>query len=274
MGLRRDAEYHRAFKVLPGRQDLLTLMRIIPVIDLLGGQVVRGVGGRREEYRPIQSTLVDSSGPGAVAAAFVQQFGAQQIYVADLDMITRARPDMESWLAIGAAGCSLLLDAGIVNAIHADGIWHFLKNRIPRSELVIGLETLRSFSELQTMRFNYFVPLNRAVLSLDMRAGVALARDPQLQQLQPDLIVAQAAHLGIGKFILLDLADVGTGKGTSTLPLLAQLCGQFPDCEFIAGGGVRGPDDLRALQQAGAAGALVASALHDGRLSPADCRAF
>jgi phosphoribosylformimino-5-aminoimidazole carboxamide ribotide isomerase len=249
-------------------------MRVIPVIDLLGGQVVRGVGGRREEYRPIVSTIVDSAEPGAVAAAFVRQFGAQQVYVADLDVITRFRPDVDSWVAIGAAGCSLLLDAGIVTAKNAEAHWHFLENRIPRSELVIGLETLQSFSELEAMRFNYFIPLSRAVLSLDMRAGLALARDPQLQQLRPDLIVARALKLGIQKFILLDLADVGTGQGTSTLPLLRQLCEQFPDCEFIAGGGVRGPEDLRALQEAGAEGALVASALHDGRLSPADCQAF
>ena len=36
------------------------------------------------------------------------------------------------------------------------------------------------------------------------------------------------------------------------------------------GGGVRGVDDLRRLKACGVRAALVASALHDGALTPAD----
>ena len=35
-------------------------MEVIPVIDLLGGQVVRGVAGRRDEYRPIVSQIAEA----------------------------------------------------------------------------------------------------------------------------------------------------------------------------------------------------------------------
>jgi phosphoribosylformimino-5-aminoimidazole carboxamide ribotide isomerase len=38
----------------------------------------------------------------------------------------------------------------------------------------------------------------------------------------------------------------------------------------LAGGGVRDLDDLRQLAEFGCDGALVASALHDGRLTAAD----
>lgn len=249
-------------------------MRVIPVIDLLGGQVVRGIGGRREEYRPIVSSLVDSADPGAVAAALVKQFGSQQIYVADLDAIMHRMPDEESWLAIGAAGCSLLLDAGIATAEDADQVWEVLEGRLTGSDFVIGLESLDNLSELESMEQDYSLPLQRAVLSIDMRSGVPLTRDPQLKKLTPAKIVDQASYLGIDQFILLDLADVGSSQGTSTLPLLQQLCVEFSDCDFIAGGGVRGRLDLQALRRSGAAGALVASALHDGQLTPADCQAF
>jgi phosphoribosylformimino-5-aminoimidazole carboxamide ribotide isomerase len=37
---------------------------------------------------------------------------------------------------------------------------------------------------------------------------------------------------------------------------------------IYAGGGVRDDADLRALESAGAAGALVATALHEGRITP------
>ena len=75
-------------------------MQIIPVIDLLGGQVVRGIGGRRSEYRPIESQLVAGSDPGAIATAFVEHFGATTCYVADLDAIERGKCDIASWKAI------------------------------------------------------------------------------------------------------------------------------------------------------------------------------
>jgi phosphoribosylformimino-5-aminoimidazole carboxamide ribotide isomerase len=42
---------------------------------------------------------------------------------------------------------------------------------------------------------------------------------------------------------------------------------------LVAGGGVRGADDLARLADAGCDGALVATALHDGRLSAADVTA-
>ena len=59
--------------------------RIIPVIDLKGGQVVRGVAGRRGEYRAVQSRMVQDARPKTVARAFATQFGFRQGYVADLD---------------------------------------------------------------------------------------------------------------------------------------------------------------------------------------------
>jgi phosphoribosylformimino-5-aminoimidazole carboxamide ribotide isomerase len=62
-------------------------MRVVPVLDLKGGHVVHGVGGRREEYRPVVSRLTDSSAPADVATAFRDRFGLSELYVADLDDI-------------------------------------------------------------------------------------------------------------------------------------------------------------------------------------------
>jgi phosphoribosylformimino-5-aminoimidazole carboxamide ribotide isomerase len=248
-------------------------MRVIPVIDLFQGQVVRGVGGRREEYRPLVSSLVSSADPGTVAAALRERFGLEQIYMADLDAITRGAPDAESWLAVAEAGVSLLLDAGIATADNAVRVWEVLDGRIGNSDFVIGLESLSSVAELAEMR-NRGLPLNRACLSLDMRSGIPLTLNPRWRAAAPAEIVEEAAAYGVLQYILLDLADVGTGQGTSTLPLLRELCAQFPELSFIAGGGVRGRNDLQALHAAGASGALVASALHDGRLTATDCRAF
>jgi phosphoribosylformimino-5-aminoimidazole carboxamide ribotide isomerase len=56
--------------------------------------------------------------------------------------------------------------------------------------------------------------------------------------------------------------------------LVRELCARAPEVELLAGGGVRDVADLRALADAGAAGALVATALHSGAIGADDLRAL
>src|SRR5687768_13058331 len=88
-------------------------MQIVPVIDLKRGLVVRGIGGRRDEYRPVVSSLVGSPEPGGVAQALVSQFAPNEIYVADLDAIETGEPDIAAWRAISGEGPRLWIDAGV-----------------------------------------------------------------------------------------------------------------------------------------------------------------
>lgn len=66
-------------------------MEVIPVIDLMGGVVVRARLGRRDTYPPIETRLSATSAPIDVVAGVLalHPFGA--IYVADLDAILVAR---------------------------------------------------------------------------------------------------------------------------------------------------------------------------------------
>jgi uncharacterized protein related to proFAR isomerase len=72
---------------------------------------------------------------------------------------------------------------------------------------------------------------------------------------------------------VLDLARVGSGEGPDVASI-AELRARVPNVELLAGGGVRDAADLRALEEAGAAGALVATALHSGAISADDLRAL
>ena len=63
-------------------------MRIIPVLDVMGGIVVRAVAGRRSEYRPLVSKLTTSVEPAEVARTLLAKSGADELYVADLDAIS------------------------------------------------------------------------------------------------------------------------------------------------------------------------------------------
>jgi phosphoribosylformimino-5-aminoimidazole carboxamide ribotide isomerase len=65
------------------------------------------------------------------------------------------------------------------------------------------------------------------------------------------------------------LARVGSGAGPDTARI-AEVRARTAGRLIYAAGGVRDASDLGVLQQLGVAGALVATSLHDGRLSGAD----
>jgi phosphoribosylformimino-5-aminoimidazole carboxamide ribotide isomerase len=240
-------------------------MRVIPVIDLKAGLVVRGVAGRRDEYRPIVSHLVSEPTPRAVADAFVKQFGFGEVYVADLDSIEGRAANVSAYDAIQTAGLNLWIDAGIATAEAAYSL-------SAGSTVIMGLESLQSPEELGKAVKQCGV--ERLIFSLDLKAGrpnTTIAAWREYSSLE----IAQAAvALDIRRIIILDLADVGVGRGTGTLDLVQLLRAAHPQLELTAGGGVRGVADLRAMADAGCDAALVASALHDGRLTSGDVQSL
>jgi len=250
-------------------QSEAQVMEIIPVIDLMEGQVVRGVGGRRSEYRPIVSRLVAGAEPAAIAEALTRHFHPAAVYVADLDAIIRGAPDYGAWQAIANRGLALWLDAGIGTAAAAAAVLAEARRRGIGLRLVIGLESLANERELAALAAASAGP--RALFSLDLKAGRPLARCPELASLAPLEVARRATAAGFSDLIVLDLADVGTGGGTSTLALCRQIRQELECDLLVAGGGVRSVADLAALAKAGCDAAMVASALHDGTLSAADC---
>jgi phosphoribosylformimino-5-aminoimidazole carboxamide ribotide isomerase len=245
-------------------------VRIIPVIDLLGGVVVRGVAGRRSEYQPIRSRLCPSSEPAAVARALVEHFGLPELYVADLDAIAGREPAWQAYEQIAAAGARLLVDAGAADVGRATALAQFRACREQLAGVIAGLESVASPALLKEMLAA--VGPDRLIFSLDLKHGQPITDGPAWRDMTPAAIAASAISAGIKRLIVLDLADVGTGGGVGTLVLCRDLRAAHPSCELIAGGGVRGPDDLRQLAASGCSAALVASALHDGRVGNDECR--
>jgi len=246
-------------------------MRVIPVIDLLGGAVVRGIAGRRDQYRPIVSQIAADSRPATIAQVFAQDFGFDMAYVADLDAILHGRPDVSAWQQIAAAGLKLWLDAGIGSSTAAAEALRLLADAGIDARLVIGLESLESIAELVAIR--ELCGNQPPIFSLDLQSGQPLTRIEACQDLSPLELAQIAIVAGYRDLIVLDLADVGTSAGTRTLDLCREIRAlAVPPANLVAGGGVRSSADLHSLAQAGANAALVASALHDKRLTPADLR--
>jgi HisA/HisF family protein len=232
-------------------------MRVIGVIDLKDGVAVHAVRGERQRYRPVRSGLVEGADPVDVARALRDRLGLNELYVADLDAIAGGLGHDETLRAL-AAEAELMVDAG---AGDAAGVERVLSLGAARA--IVGTETLADAAAFAKL------PLDRLVLSLDMRAGEVLARDPELATLGPGEALARLTRAGLREAIVLDLARVGSGEGPD-VELVRELHGRFPRLALLAGGGVRDAADLRALAQAGAAGALVATALHSGAIGRDD----
>jgi phosphoribosylformimino-5-aminoimidazole carboxamide ribotide isomerase len=237
------------------------MLQLIPVLDVQGGQVVRGIAGRRSEYRPIVSRLAPSAEPLAVAAAFRSHFGLSRFYLADLDAIAGDPPAVALFAALQEQGFALWVDAGVRTArgaapLAAAGV----------DTVIAGLETMAGPEVLAELCAT--LGPERVLFSLDLKAGQPLGAAAAWQEREPAAIAARAVGLGVRRVLVLDLASVGVGGGTGTEALCQQLTAEHPLVAFVAGGGVRDVADLRRLQAAGVRGVLLASALHDGRITP------
>src|SRR5213596_543225 len=212
-------------------------MRVIGVLDLLAGRAVHARAGLRATYGPVPSVAGLPIDPGdalALARAYADRLRLTELYVADLDAI------------LGGPSQHMLV--GRLAALGA-------------TQVVVGLETLPSLEALAAICSA--VGAERVAFSLDLRHGEPIRSpggDPA-----PHLIAARAAAAGAGAVIVLDLARVGTGCGPD-VDLIARVRQTTPDVTLLAGGGVRGLKDLERLANVGCDGALVATALHDGRL--------
>lgn len=242
-------------------------MFILPVLDLLHGVVVRGVAGQRETYRPVDSQICSSADPLAVAAAFREHFGLDRLYVADLDAILHRKPNFDTYRRLSAAGFSLLVDAGIRTVDAALAVLD------AGSESVIaGLESTPSPEFLGDLVRS--CGPERVVFSLDLHSGQPLIGGNGWQGMSALNIGEAAVAQGIQRLIVLDLAQVGVANGLSTLELCTQIRARSPSVDLITGGGVRDVDDLETLAKSPVDGILIASALHNGKLSRADLDSF
>jgi phosphoribosylformimino-5-aminoimidazole carboxamide ribotide isomerase len=237
-------------------------MQILPVLDILNGVVVRGVGGRRREYRPIVSRLTLSCDPREVASAFHTHFGFRWLYLADLDAIAGAEPALALYEELRREGFTLWVDGGVREANRARQI-----AGAGVEGVVIGLETMTGPEELAHACGDLG---ERVVFSLDLNGGEPLGNLSAWSRRDARGIAAEAVAAGVQRLLVLDLLRVGEGSGLGTEELCRTLAAEHPSVALAAGGGVRGVSDLKRLQSCGVGTALVASALHDGTLRRQD----
>ncbi|MGA0531150.1 HisA/HisF-related TIM barrel protein [Hansschlegelia sp. KR7-227] len=229
-------------------------MDVIPVLDLMGGQVVHARRGERDAYRPIASRLTPGSDPLAIVAALMAVAPFRRLYVADLDAI-RGRGGHDATISALAAvfrDLEFWVDRG-----ESDVRSLQRRARQGPGRTVVGTE---SFDDAFGVKRALWA--GKSVLSLDHDASGPLGP----REAHDD------AKMWPSRVIVMTLARVGADAGPD-FERLADVVARAGDRQVYAAGGIRGLEDLTALAELGVAGALVASALHDGRLTSADLAA-
>lgn len=235
-------------------------MQVIPVIDVRGGVAVAASRGDRANYRTLETPLAASADPGAVAQGLRSLFPFQKLYVADLEGIEGRGADvaMQERLCEGWLGSEVWVDDGS-NGSRTPPTGNRQLDPMIKSH-VLGSESLKSLTDYEQARQ---LAGAAAPLSLDFRGDEFIG--------PPELLTDAA--LWPRRVIVMTLARVGSGEGPD-LERLESIVARAGAREVYAAGGVRNGADLKALAGIGVAGALVATALHAGKITRADLEAI
>jgi phosphoribosylformimino-5-aminoimidazole carboxamide ribotide isomerase len=230
-------------------------MVVIPAVDVRGGRAVRLLRG---DYA--QETVYAEE-PEQVVLGFVRA-GAERVHVVDLDA-ARGVADVLSRDAVrravrtgAGAGLSVEVGGGVRSAAAAQS-WIECGAQF----IVLGSLALR---EPATAEKICRAHPGRVLLGLDVRDGVALAQG------WTEGAGDAAEHLRVWRdwpaagVVRTDVGRDGALSGPDVDGLEA--CVAAYGGPVIASGGISGVEDLIAVADAGASGAIVGRALYEGRL--------
>jgi phosphoribosylformimino-5-aminoimidazole carboxamide ribotide isomerase len=192
-------------------------------------------------------------------AAALKALGFGELYVADLDAITRGQANFSIFKNIAdKTGLELMVDAGIDDLKKAKRV---LQSHV--SKVIIGTETLPSAS-LVAEAIGLFGS-EKVMVSLDLMGNRIISGFELGTLKDPVALLREFQEAGVSQIIVLDLARVGSGEGVN-VPFLREVLRNIKANVYV-GGGVRDIKDLMELKDIGVFGVLVATALHSGKIS-------
>ena len=227
-------------------------MILYPAIDIRGGRCVRLIEG---DFN--RETSYDSD-PSLAARRWVEA-GADWLHVVDLDGAMEGRPINEQAVAQIRAAVDVPIQLGGGLRLLTD-LEDAFEAGVDRA--ILGTVALRDpelvFSAVA--RWD-----DRIAVALDARDG-RLATDGWLGQTDSRAVeVAQRlAQRHVRHFVYTDIRRDGTLSGPN-LEGLTELVEEV-DADVIASGGISSLEDIEAVANVGARGAIIGRALYDGRI--------
>lgn len=234
-------------------------MRVIPAIDLMGGQVVRLLRGN-----PADKTVY-SDDPLAVARRW-EDDGADMLHIVDLDAaIGGGSKGGGGNLPIVRDLCRLArVPVEIAGGLRTEDAVSSMLDSAPESRVVVGTLAFAERAALRRLLERYGP--HRIVVSADHSGGSIVVDGWQRDTGVPLLDgVSSLVRDGAREFLLTDVGRDGAMTGPD-LDWLRRACA-VPRASVIASGGISSADDVGLVRRAGAAGVVLGRALYEGRVS-------
>lgn len=225
------------------------MFRIVFVLDILNGSAVHAVRGERAKYKPVSgSRICDSSAPMDIISVLMPK----EVYIADLDRLQHLGDNFELIKRISAMA-KTMADIG------AEDMGDVEKCIGIADTVILGTET----ASLDLIKKAAKKFPGRISVSIDIKNGMVLTKDRKMA-LEPKELVKLLNEYDIKDLIILELNKVGTGAGIDVdfLKGIAEISNH----NVLAGGGIRDMKDVNTLKNTGMRGALVATAVHSGKI--------
>ncbi len=237
-------------------------MHIVPVVDLRAGLAVSACRGMRAQYQPLSTSLCPDGSARTLVSAYRRLYGFQTIYIADLDAIEGTGNNAQHIRALatqwpqGEIWCDHGMVVTTIPEFDSAQSGGASGRKTAKTRIILGSESQNDWRVLRELAMTRPADF---ILSLDYCDH---------QFLGPDRL-EQDPSCWPERMIVMMLDRVGTARGPA-LDRLERIIEQAGGRHVYAAGGIRNMNDLRILQSIGVCGALVATALHDGGLSPGD----
>ncbi|HSN24765.1 MAG TPA: 1-(5-phosphoribosyl)-5-[(5-phosphoribosylamino)methylideneamino]imidazole-4-carboxamide isomerase [Kofleriaceae bacterium] len=228
-------------------------MKLLPAIDLIGGQAVRLEEGRRDRVTVFHDRPVE-------LVAELARGGADRLHVVDLDGAFAGAPQQLELIRsiVAASPIPVEVGGGIRDRAAIDAVLE-----LGAQYVVLGTAAVRSPALVEEACRAH---PGKVIVAVDARDGVVAVDGWTASGGVTAIELGQrAASWGAAALLYTDVSRDGLHVGPN-VEMTAQLT-RAVSCEVIASGGVGSLDDLVHLRDAGIAAVVVGRALYDRRFT-------
>lgn len=230
-------------------------MKVIPAIDLLGGQVVRLKKGNYNEV------TVYEKFPLNVAKKFADA-GFEHIHIVDLNGAKSGRfENLDVIKEIKEkTGLSIQTGGGIRTFEHCEMLLNGVIDKIVCSSMVVK-------NEKEWVRALQTFGGDRCIFGMDLLNG-KMAYSGWLETMDEPVnkYLDRMMKFGLSEILCTDISRDGMLSGTN-VDLYSSFMENYPELKFIASGGVSGVDDLVQLKNKNVHAVVVGRAYLEGYIS-------
>ena len=234
-------------------------MKIYPAIDMINGQVVRLTKGLFD-----QKTVYDND-PISMAKKF-EELGCEYLHVVDLDGAKKGEPAQTDLVQQIAQSTNLKLQVG-GGVRTSEHVQQLLQSGVDR--VIIGSLAVKNIP--LTKRIFETFGGDRITLGLDVsmnESGIPMVAThgwQEVSNLSAEDVLNEYLTLGLTQVLCTDISRDGTLTGPN-FELYKELSLRFPTVNFLASGGLKSLEQVKALKADQVGGAIIGKAIYEGTL--------